>query len=157
MAKEGSGDKQRWRFRERFDCNALCSQREEWLDEKRSAHGCTRIDLPAVEWHVDAKAIHRGGWMGRAPIPASTASTDGIKRNPQQPTEDPTHGCPGGAYRSIFVASVMPYLRRRTESGDRVQNLILDRCDDDLILQLVAYAEEEQERWEAYRAETMSQ
>lgn len=157
MAKEGSGDKQRWRTRERFDCSVLCFQKDEWDDAKRSALGCARIDLPPVAWHVDVTRIHSGGHMGRAPAHPSMQPA-GIKRwSPQQPTEDPADGCPASWYRSRFIASVMPYLRRRDDNGNRVANLILERCDDDLILQFVAYAEDEQERWESYRAETMSQ
>lgn len=131
-------------------------ERGEFHDQKRSLLGCTRIDLPPVEWHVDVSRIHSGGHMGRAPAHPSMQPS-GVKRwNPKQPTEDPTDGCPAGWYRSIFIGSIYPYLRRRDDHGNRVANLLLDRCDDDLILQLIAYAEEEQERWENYRAETVN-
>lgn len=114
--------------------------------------------MPPVRWDVDASKLNAAGWMGRQAITASTALSE--RANPRHPLnyprETPEHGCPGGWYRSVFVTSIYPYLRRRDDHGNRVQNLILDRCDDDLILQLVAYAEDEQERWEGWRAEVMS-
>lgn len=138
---------------ERFDCDVLCSQQQrgrdvEWVDDRRAERGCTRIDIPPVEWDVAAVAIHRGGWMGRAPV--RETEQFGIKISPRHPTELPTEGCPGGWYRSRFVASVLPYMRRRDDHGGRVQNHLLDRADDDLIYQLIAYAEEAQESSEAH-------
>ena len=56
---------------------------------------------------------------------------------PPVPPEDPAEGCPGGYYRSLFVASVAPYLRRRDGQGNRVANPLLDRTDDEVLLQLV--------------------
>lgn len=145
---------------ERFDCEVLCSQKGEWVDMPREKRGCTRVDLPAVTWDIDANAIHRGGWMGRAPISQADADAQAakgtrIKVSPKYPTEDPTDGCPAGWYRSIFIASLYPYLRRRDAQGGRVANLMLERVEDDVIVQLAMLAEEEQERWEAYRAEQM--
>lgn len=86
--------------------------------------------------------------MGRLPIHPSQAPI-GLRINPQQPTEDAREGCPGSWYRSRFVATLMPYMRRRAEHGARVPNLLLDRCDDDVIIQLVNYTEEQQEAYEA--------
>lgn len=97
--------------------------------------------------------------MGRLPIPQDPdlapgrAMQAGVMIASRLPTEDPDEGCPGGWYRSRFVDSVLPFLRRRDGNGGRVQNLRLDRTDDDLVIDLVAYLEAEQERWEAYRAE----
>lgn len=141
------------KIHERFDCTQLCSQRDQWLDENRSARGCGRIDLDPVDQRTEPKAIHSGGFMGRLPIAPDSASLDGVKRNPRYPTEDPDDGCPGAWYRSAFVSSVLPYLRRRDDHGGRVVNLMLDRTDDELLVELVSYAEDEQERWEAYRAQ----
>lgn len=72
------------------------------------------------------------------------------------PTEDPAEGCPGGWYRSLFIASILPYLRRRDAQGNRVVNLMLDRCDDELIIAFAMIVEDEQERWESYRLEACS-
>jgi hypothetical protein len=121
---------------ERFDCETLCSQKGEWLDHPRAKRGCTRIDLP--------------------PADAQAARGTRIKVAPKYPTEDPDDGCPAGWYRSLFVASLYPYLRRRDSNGNRVTNLMLDRTDDDVIVQLAMLAEDEQERWEAYRLEQMT-
>lgn len=97
--------------------------------------------------------------MGRPPVaqtpglPPGQARQAGIVMSSKRPTEDPAEGCPGGWPRSTFVESVYPYLRRRTSTGNRVQNLMLDRSDDDLLVELVQYAEQQQEHWENYRAE----
>lgn len=91
--------------------------------------------------------------MGRHRL--DIVAMEGRPINPRQPPEDPGDGCPGGWYRSRFVASVYPYLRRRTKDGDRVQNLILDRTDDELMLQWVQYLEEQQESWESYQVQEM--
>lgn len=93
--------------------------------------------------------------MGRLPILPEEAPP-GLRINPQRPTEDAREGCPGSWVRSRFVASVIPYLRRRTDGGGRVPNLLLDRCDDDLLVQLVNYTEHEQDAYEAYSAEEIS-
>ncbi len=132
---------------ERFDCETLCSSRGEWVDKERSRRGCTRVDLPPVPWDVEAKAIHRAGWMGRDPVRESTQC--GVTINPRMPTEDPREGCPGGWYRSNTIASLSPYLRRRDSHGGRVPNPMLDRTDDEVLLQLAMLFEEYSERWEA--------
>lgn len=111
------------------------------------------MDLPPVHWDVDAKSLKRQGWMGRARLPASVRKQAGEDIVPAYPWEDPADGCPGGWYRSLFVYSVETYLRGRTEHGGRNSNPLLDRCDDDLVVQLVLYLEREQERWEAWRSE----
>lgn len=93
--------------------------------------------------------------MGRLPIVADDVPHK-LRINLQRPTEDAREGCPSSWIRSRFVASVLPYLRRRTDGGGRVPNLLLDRCDDDLVVQLVNYAEHEQDAYEAYCAEEIS-
>jgi hypothetical protein len=149
-------------IRERFACEEICQQQRpgrdaEWLDEKRSERACTLIDAPLVVARLVHKTIHSGGWMGRAALPGSTPPPPGVQRwATSHPTEDATEGCPGGWYRSLFVASIYPYLRRRDDHGNRVANLLLDRCDDDLVLQLVQYAEDEQERYKGWEAEQMA-
>lgn len=134
----------------------LCSQYGEWLDKPRSKHGCTRIDIPPAPWDVDAKALRRGGWMGRSPLHAKTKELCDVKVNPAMPFEEPEDGCPGGWYRSQFVVSLLPYMRTRAEGGARNSNPLLDRCDDELVVQLVMYLEHEQERQQAWREEQAS-
>lgn len=84
--------------------------------------------------------------MGRHPLPPRTTTQAGLKVNPQMPWEPPDEGCPGGWYRSRFVASVEGYMRTRAENGARNSNPLLERCDDELVVQLVLYLEREQER-----------
>lgn len=140
--------------RERFDCDVLCTDRGQWSDERRAPLGCRRLDLPPPGGVIDPKSIHRGGWMGRAAISSSDLPA-GIKVNPKRPTEDAADGCPASWYRSRFVASMLPYLRRRDEHGGRVANLLLERLDDDVVVLAVQYAEDEQERYEGWRAEVI--
>jgi hypothetical protein len=104
--------------------------------------------------------------MGRLPIlatstptarfPGGSALQCGIQVRSDEPPEDPTEGCPAGWYWSAFVQSVRPYLRRRDQQGNRVANLLLERVEDEVLLALVAYLEDEQERWESYRWETLN-
>lgn len=94
------------------------------------------------------KRLLSGGWMGREPIDHDEIG--GVRVSRQNPPEDIREGCPGGWYRSRFVASLHPFLRTRTEHGMRVPNPFFDRCTDDLVLQLVLYLEEQQEAFEAW-------
>lgn len=136
------------RVNERFDCEVICARRQEFDDAKRSDYRCTRIDLAPVPWSESGKRVLQGGWMGRSKV--DLVQLEGRPINPKQPPEDADDGCPGGWYRSRFVASLMPYLRRRTEHGGRVDNLLLSRCTDELILQWVQHLEDQQEHWESY-------
>ena len=94
--------------------------------------------------------------MGRHPLPAKTVELAGIKVNPRLPFEDPAEGCPGGWYRSRFVESLRPYMRSRTEHGGRNSNPLLDRTDDELLIQLVLVLEREQDQALAHREEQAS-
>lgn len=133
---------------ERFSCRQFC--RDGHDEAERARRGCARIDLEPVRWDVDAKKLRSGGWMGRAPLPPTVRRLAGIEINPEQPFEDPTEGCPASWSRSRFVHSVMPFVRRRAEGGARVPNPFFDRCDDELVLELVLYLEEQQEAFEAW-------
>lgn len=88
--------------------------------------------------------------MGRAPRARGEVSPYPTGRETTEfPFEDPAEGCPGAWYRSRFVASVRPFLRARTDTGDRVANPLLDRCDDDFLIQCVLLLEREQDAFEA--------
>lgn len=153
------GKAPRIKSKERFACDIVCTDRDAWSDERRADHACQRIDLPRVEWTGSYQKVHAGGHMGRLPIVPSDLPPDWPPKLPvnlKRPPEDARDGCPGAWTRSRFIASVMPYLRRRTEGGGRVPNLLLDRCDDDLIVQLVNHAEHEQDAYEAFCAEEIS-
>jgi hypothetical protein len=51
-------------------------------------------------------------------------------------------GCPGGWYRCAFVASLHKY--RRKGSEQKTENLLLSRCTDRLVLEAIAYLEDEE-------------
>lgn len=89
--------------------------------------------------------------MGREREPG-LHSIAGRRVNWQRPLEDPADGCPGSWSRCRFVLSLLPFLRRRAEGGDRVPNRLLDEADD-LIWQWVQLVEEYQERWHAHLVE----
>jgi hypothetical protein len=110
-----------------FRCEQYCGEHGE-NEQERIARGCTRADLPPVEWDVSADriAFYVGGPGGQA-----------------EPVED---GCPGGYQRSALVWSIERYYRRRDDHGGRVANPHLDRCDDFLVVDAVLYSESEEER-----------
>lgn len=124
----------------------------------RAQLGCSRHDLPRVEWHVDVNRI-AAVYSGRHEHEARAAGADVFSRCPpglwewKRPPEAPGDGCPGGWYRSPFAASVLRYVRTRTEGGARVPNPLLDRADDPLIEAAVLYFEREQERVYALQTE----
>ncbi len=124
-------------------------------DKSRAARGCTRIDLPRVEWDVSPGVLTRSGYMGRPPCPGVTLE-EGRKINPRQPLERPSDGCPGGWYRSRFVWSLDRYFRLRADGGQRVPNPLLDRCEDEFVIACERIYLHEQERAVAYRLEQMS-
>ena len=64
----------------------------------------------------------------------------------RHPPDDPDEGCPGAWRLSPFVDSLAPFLRRRDDNGNRVANALYDRCDDELIIALVHYYEDEHEQ-----------
>ncbi len=126
-----------------------------FLDGPRAARGCTRFDLPRVEWDVSPGLLSKGGYMGRHQVPGLTEE-DGRRINPRKPLERLSDGCPGGWYRSRFVWSLDRYLRTRVEGGQRVPNPLLDRCEDEFVLQCERVFVQEQERAAAHRLEQMT-
>lgn len=65
-----------------------------------------------------------------------------------RPNEDiENEGCPGAWYRSPFVASVLRYTRRPDGNGGRVPNRLLDRCDDELVIEAVETLEAHEDAW----------
>ena len=46
-------------------------------------------------------------------------------------------GCPGAWYRTAFVDSLARYYRRRDRNGNRIENPLLSRCDDELVLEAI--------------------
>lgn len=128
---------------------------------RRALRGCTRVDLPPVEWDVDVGQVR--AYMGRPFDPDDpvfdVVGPDGRRFpvDPDHPPEEPRDGCPGGWYRTPYVDSVLVYLRTRAENGARNQNHYLDATTDRRVLDAVYYVEREQERVFAYRAERLAE
>lgn len=151
---------------EPFPCWDTCySQRgHRWKVGERQVRGCTRVDLPDVKWEVDAARlrVHMGRQADPDLDPAPWGLRDGSRNSLDQPWwrtpgEEPSEGCPGGWIRSEIVESLMPYIRRRTEQGGRVQNMRLDQCDDRLVMDAVLYFEQCEERRIGYQQSLISQ
>lgn len=104
-----------------------------------------------MEWDVDAKLIsHVGSYAGRPSVPGLTEIA-GRRCHPDFPGEDPDLGCPAGWRHNPFTLSLDPYIRMRTNTGNRVSNPALDDCDDPFIWAAVTYYEREHERSIAHR------
>ncbi len=68
---------------------------------------------------------------------------DGRDSDFMRPTEDIRgEGCPGGWYRSGFVASLHKFRRRGADT--RTENLLLSRSLDRLVIEAIAYLEDEE-------------
>ena len=71
--------------------------------------------------------------MGRARDYSREGSSDWAA-----PTERADEaGCPGAWYRTAFVDSLARYYRRRDRNGNRIENPLLSRCDDELVLEAI--------------------
>jgi hypothetical protein len=145
------------------ECERDCwdRQRRRWKKRERVSRGCTRVDIAPVEWHVDPARLT--AWHGRPRDTDFDARAWAGRHVPgmapdryERPPEPVDDGCPEGWSRSVFVASVLPYIRRRDAQGNRVQNPRLDRCEDRVIVDAVLYFEAEQEALIAYRDEVWS-
>jgi hypothetical protein len=121
--------------------------------------GCTRPDLPPITWQIRRRAlltrpkanpINCSIYFGRYPDPALEGTEDLIKVHPEYPHEPTADGCPGGWYRTAYMDSVFPYLRRRTTAGGRVDNPRFTGAGWQ-VQAAVMYFEHEEERWHAYR------
>lgn len=105
--------------------------------------GCTRSDLPPIEW--DVSEHHVAFHLGRAPEGGAN----------ERPLEDVEDGCPGGDQRCPFVVSLWPYYRRRDGQGNRVANPLLDHSPpSDLALCALTYYEGEQDACSAEQLRT---
>lgn len=116
-----------------LDCELHCGTLGTLNNGRRALRGCTRSDLPPVEWDVDVEEI---GWHF------------GARRNAKHdhPPEPPEEGCPAGYQFAPMVSGLKRYYRQRTEHGNRVSNPFFDHCTDWLIQAAVLYLEEEEER-----------
>lgn len=85
--------------------------------------------FPRERWGEEVSAPTP--WMGRAPCYELEESDARWRR----PAEDIEHeGCPGGWYRTAFVESLRPYMRRGDGKGGRVSNRLLEMCDDRFVV-----------------------
>lgn len=83
-------------------------------------------------------------YMGGPPKPEWREVVGPKQRLWETPPEDSENeGCPGGWYRCGFVRSLHRY-RRRGGSEGRTENLLLTRCQDRLVLEAIAYLEDEE-------------
>lgn len=89
--------------------------------------------------------VRVGSWTGR-PREPGVDEMHGVRCPKDGAWEEPAEGCPAGWRRSPYVASLEPYRRTRTQTGDRVANPMLDRCDDPAIVAAVLMLEDEEER-----------
>jgi hypothetical protein len=139
-----------------YNCVRDCqTETGTWNNAKRAARACPLhgSDMPRVVPAPTANALFEPGAHGSAyhgrPASRSLAGVVYLNTLPvnwQYPVEDPADGCPGGAYRTAWIDSAAKYFRLRTDTGNRVSNPTLDRCDDRLVHEAVAYYEHEQER-----------
>jgi len=142
------------------DCERDCwaAKKRRWRTGPRRERGCSRVDLPEVEWHVSPSRLM--AWYGAPQDDDWTAERWAGRKIPgvapdryMHPPEPLSDGCPEGWARAPFAASVVPYIRRRDANGNRVNNPRLDRCADRLVVDAVLYFEGEQESLVARRDE----
>lgn len=126
--------------------------------------------MPRVAWDVSARELYQrptvatsdgdgthwrghGIYFGRWPDRSLDGHRElGVYVDWQQPLEPADDGCPAGWAASPFCTSVWRYVRRRTEGGGRVDNPFFDAATWQA-QEAAMYLEDEQERWQHYRAE----
>ncbi len=138
-----------------FDCHRDCVRGGEFDDGERASRGCTHPTLPRVKWDPPDVLAERLGWyLGRAAAYQHRHKERKPWQRPDwwlEPPEPVEDGCPAGWSQSPFARSVVPYLRRRTEGGGRVQNPRFDDLTDRVAQDAALYFEEEQERLVSYQ------
>lgn len=135
----GDQTRVRWTREETFDCQALCSkpQSTELDDDTREARNCTLVyPHPTKIWRSQELVQINMGLRTRW-------DRNGMDKDfmaPIEPIEE--EGCPGGWYRCGFVRSLHGYRRKGAET--RIENIRLTRCQDRLVLEAIAYLEDEE-------------
>lgn len=94
--------------------------------------------------------------MGASPRHDLEGSDDPEALDWQAPSERACDGCPGGWYRSPFIESVLRYRRRQADAGSRIPNILLDRCDDELVLEAVELLEAFEDEWRSEYLSTVT-
>lgn len=107
---------------------------EPWDRDRQAMFRCPVVASARSRWRLPGSgfAVH----MGADP------DYDTDEQEPHESTED---GCPGGWYRTRFILSVGRYTRPCAD-GVYSPNLMLDRSDDPLVHEAVAYYEMQQSR-----------
>jgi hypothetical protein len=126
---------------ETYPCEAICVSGGNYVHGQRREYRCALPGFPRSEWKGTTR--HVGIHMGRLPILQPTQEDLGV--NLQAPPEMHDEGCPGAWYRCDFVRSLWKYERLMTDSGYS-PNIMLDRCDDPLVLEAIQYLENERLR-----------
>ena len=130
---ESDREGKRWRRREYFDCVALCVDRQTGrLDPDEQADRCCALPgFDTRRWtggNVHLTVMGQRDLWG-APVEEDANIT----------------GCPGSQYRTPWLRSLKPYMRRTDMQGNRIANPLLDRCDDRLVLEALNYLEEQED------------
>jgi hypothetical protein len=144
---------------ESYSCARDCKTGSTWDRETRAGRGCTRPDLPAVRWDLDARRLfaprrlHDASlYLGRYPDPALEGTVDLRPVHHELPHERTEDGCPGGWYRTAYATSVLFYARPRTDTGARVDHGLLVDADPQ-IWAAVRELEREERRAQAHVTE----
>jgi hypothetical protein len=87
-------------------------------------------------------------YMGRDEVEPGTAELGEVLQ-PDRPFEAAADGCPGAWYRTRFVESLLPYLRRPVDGGGRVPRQRFDQATWQ-VQEAVEYFEGEQARASAH-------
>ena len=114
------------------------------MTHERAARNCALPDFDVRTWQsTKLYQIH----MGEPPDYAGQLAG---RSDWSQPYEDFEHeGCGGAWYRTAWVQSLLRYRRRPMEGGGRVSNPLLDRCDDEWLLEVIAEMERWEDAWQA--------
>ena len=135
---------------ENYDCELLCRGQE----DQRKLHRCTRVDLPEVEWPEGNPSMPRPH-LGRnrlIVIREQKMMYQGhTVKSWQYPPEDWGNGCPGGWYRTPFIASIWKYIRSRDEIGGWNDNEFLRDTNNALVKAACRYYETYVENRHSYQ------
>lgn len=120
-------------------CPRQC--REPWDRERQARMRCPVVPSARRRWEPPGRQLL--AYMG------------GEADDDPEPVEPNDEGCPGGWYRTPFFASLIKYLRP-VSNGVYSPNLLLDRCDDPLVIEAVRHFESERARHRAWCDESIN-
>lgn len=111
----------------------------------QKSHRCSLVTYPSEKLYppgASGDVFYMGG-------PTTLSETGQVTYE----VDDAEHGCPGGWYRCGFWGSIAKYRRAYSADGVFSSNLLLDRCEDKLIIEAIAYYEQELIRATSYNSE----